>query len=138
PQALRDRIVANEAGPAFLIAREEETDIRGPILLTQRDVREVQLAKGAIAAGTNMLLAELGATVNDLHTVLLAGAFGNFIRRNMAKRIGLLPDLPTDRIQFVGNAAGAGARMALLSRASRQEAIRASNVTCYIELAGRP
>ena len=70
--------------------------------------------------------------------MLLAGAFGNFIRRSMAKRIGLLPDIPTDRITFIGNAAGAGARMALISKECREEAAWISRNTEYIELGGRP
>jgi uncharacterized 2Fe-2S/4Fe-4S cluster protein (DUF4445 family) len=135
---LRDRVVEDGAGYHFVIARADETDLEGPIYLTQRDVREVQLAKAAIAAGARLLLQELGIGVADLDQVLLAGAFGNFIRRSMAKRIGLLPDMPTERIRFVGNAAGAGARMALFSRQSRAAAARIAQFTEYIELAGHP
>jgi len=138
PDSLRRRVFEGENGFCFLLADESETDIEGPVFLTQRDVREVQLAKAAIAAGAGILLKELGVSVEDLHEVLIAGAFGNFIRRSMAKRIGLLPDVPTERIRFVGNAAGAGARMALYSRRSRARAARIAEFTRYIELAGRP
>jgi len=107
------------------------------LCLTQRDIRELQLAKGAISAGAAILLKEFGVAAKDLSHVLLAGAFGNFIRRNMARRIGLLPDVPTERILYIGNAAGAGARMALQSRRCKEEANRISDRTEYLELAGR-
>ena len=138
PDAIRRRITPGENGPRLILANDDETDIDGPIFVTQRDVRELQLAKGAIAAGTRILLSELGVGVEDLDQILLAGAFGNFIRRNMAKRIGLLPDAPGDRVRYVGNAAGAGARMAILSRRSRDEAGRIAEFTEYLELGGRP
>ncbi len=137
PQAVRDRIEQTKSGTRFILAREDETQIDGPVYLTQRDVREVQLAKGAMAAGMAVLMKEMGVQPQDLNEVLLAGAFGNFIRRSQAKRIGLLPDVPTERIRFVGNAAGTGARMALLSRRSREDAEKISRVTRYVELAGR-
>jgi uncharacterized 2Fe-2S/4Fe-4S cluster protein (DUF4445 family) len=135
--AIKARLVEGERGVEFVIVRAEETQIGGPIVLTQRDVRELQLAKGAIAAGAAILLKEFGVEPKDLGHVLLAGAFGNFIRRNMARRIGLLPDVPTDKILYIGNAAGAGSRMALLSRKCKEEANRISDRTEYLELAGR-
>jgi len=138
PEALLGRIVPGKTGCDFVLAKAEETKSGQPILLTQRDVRELQLAKGAIFAGIQVLKNVLGVTDNDIAEVLLAGAFGNFIRRSMAKRIGLLPDIPTERIKFVGNAAGAGARMALIARECREEAERISTQTEYIELGGRP
>jgi len=138
PEALLGRIVPGKTGYDFVLAKAEETKSGQPILLTQRDVRELQLAKGAIFAGIQVLKNVLGITDNEITEVLLAGAFGNFIRRSMAKRIGLLPDLPTERIKFVGNAAGAGARMALIARECREEAERISTQTEYIELGGRP
>jgi len=138
PPLVARRVVHGEAGVRFVLAHEEETQIDGPVYLTQRDVREVQLAKGAVAAGYRLLLEEAGIAPEDLSEVLLAGAFGNYIRRSRAKRIGLLPDIPTDRITFVGNAAGAGARMVLLSQRCREQAERISRETEYIELCGRP
>lgn len=138
PSAVRQRIVPGETGYDFVLVHGEATQNGQPLLLTQRDVREVQLAKGAIFAGIQILKKELGINDEDIHEVLLAGAFGNFIRRNQAKRIGLLPDLPTDRIRFIGNAAGAGARMALVAKECRQEATRISREVRYIELGGRP
>ncbi|RLF31788.1 MAG: hypothetical protein DRN07_06460, partial [Thermoplasmata archaeon] len=136
--ALKRRIVEGENGFDFILAREEEAHNGEPVLITQRDIRELQLAKGAIFAGIQILKGELGVSDDDIDEILLAGAFGNFIRRSMAKRIGLLPDIPTERIRFIGNAAGAGARLALISRRCREEATAISEKTEYIELGGRP
>ena len=139
PDALKRRVVEGEDGALeFVLAGKEQTALGGPLVLTQRDIRELQLGKGAIAAGVAIMLKEAGIEPKDLGHVLLAGAFGNFIRRKMAKRIGLLPDVPSDRILYIGNAAGAGARMALQSRRCKKTADRISERTEYLELAARP
>ena len=138
PDTLKRRVLKGDGGFEFVIAAKDETQLDGPLTLTQRDVRELQLAKGAIAAGVSILMKEFGLEAKDLDRILLAGAFGTFIRRSMAKRIGLLPDVPTDRIRYIGNAAGAGARMALISKRCKEEANRISEKTEYLELAGRP
>ncbi|NOZ21021.1 MAG: DUF4445 domain-containing protein [Planctomycetes bacterium] len=138
PDAVRKRIVPGDMGYDFVLVPGSDTPSGQPVLLIQKDVREVQLAKGAIFAGIQILKHELGVKDEDITEVLLAGAFGNFIRRSMAKRIGLLPDIPTDRIKFIGNAAGAGSRMALVAKGCRREAERISAETEYIELGGRP
>jgi uncharacterized 2Fe-2S/4Fe-4S cluster protein (DUF4445 family) len=138
PEAVARRVVPERKGFAFVVARAEESALGEPILLTQKDLREFQLAKGAIAAGVSLLLKELGLHAADLEHVLLAGAFGNFIRRSMAVRVGLLPDVPHARIRYIGNAAGAGARMALLSRDCKEEADRIAGRVAYLELSGRP
>ncbi len=135
--ALRARVVDGESGADFILVHASEAQNGQPIKIVQRDIREVQLAKGAIAAGIAVLKGVLEVTDDDITEVLLAGAFGNFIRRNMAKRIGLLPDVPLERIRFVGNAAGAGAKMALVGKQRRVEAERISRETHYIELGGR-
>jgi len=139
PDAVKRRVVEGDNNALdFVIAPRAETALPTDLTLTQRDVRELQLAKGAIFAGVKILLREFGVEPEELSHVLLAGAFGNFIRRKMAKRIGLLPDLPTERILYVGNAAGAGARMALQSRRCKEAAEDISERTEYLELAGRP
>ena len=137
PDAIKRRTVQGERGQEFVIVPASDTQTGGPIVLTQRDVREFQLAKGAIAAGVAIMLKEFGIEPKDLGHILLAGAFGNFIRRNMALRVGLLPAIPSEKVLYVGNAAGAGARMALLSRACKRDADRISEKTEYLELAGR-
>ncbi len=128
--ALAERIL-DEAGPAFLLAKREDGE---SILLTQQDIREVQLAKGAILAGIQTLLQELAISEGDLDSVLLAGAFGNYIRRESALRIGLLPPVAAEKIVPVGNAAGAGASMALLSAAERARADVLARRVRHVEL----
>ena len=137
PDAVKRRVVKGEGGMDFIIATADQTELDEPIRLTQRDIREFQLAKGAISAGIAILMKELGVQPADLGHILLAGAFGNFIRRKMARRVGLLPDVPSERIFYIGNAAGAGARMALLSRRCKTTANRISERAEYLELAGR-
>lgn len=89
-----------------------EWPLEPPVTLSQTDIRELQLAKGAITAGIRVLLTNLGATLEDVTALYLAGAFGNYIKRSSARRIGLLPFDP-DRVQPVGNSALLGAKMAL-------------------------
>ena len=136
--ALAARVVQTNGEPAFALVTAREARGGHPILLTQKDVREVQLAKAAMFAGTQVLLAELGARPADLQEVLLAGAFGNFIRPDRAQRVGLLPDVPLERVRFVGNAAGTGARMLLLNRRLRDTAEEISLGVEHVELSGRP
>ena len=138
PDALRRAVVEFEGQPAVVLVDAAHTKTGKPVLLTQRDVREVQLAKGAIRAGVEVLAREFGTAARDVPRVLLAGGFGNFIRRSSARRIGLLPPVSPDRIEFIGNAAFAGAKTVLACRDCRQEADRISRTTEYIELANRP
>ena len=134
---LARRIVGTDGETGFVLASKGETQSGHPILLTQKDVREVQLAKGAIAAGVETLLAEFGARVQDISEVCLAGAFGNFIRPDRALAIGLLPQVPLERVTFVGNAAGAGARMMLLNRDLRRVADDVARGVEHVELSQR-
>jgi len=138
PDSIKRRIVEGENNSYdFLIAAKADNAIETDLVLTQRDIRELQLAKGAIIAGIRIMMNEIGIEDDGIGHILLAGAFGNFIRRKQAKRIGLLPNIPTDRILYVGNAAGAGARMALQSRQAKKAADRISEQTEYLELASR-
>jgi len=136
-QDIRFRRVVHNGQPAFVIA-EDPANVAGRVLLTQRDIREVQLAKGAIRTGAELLLGEAGLKVADLHAVLLAGAFGNYIRRASALRIGLLPPVAEERIGFVGNAALAGASMCLVNRSCRRRAVELARRIKYVEIAHRP
>jgi len=108
------------------------------VVITQRDIRQVQLAKGAIKAGVEILMRRLGIKLEDVSEVLLAGAFGNYIKKENAIRLGLIPNFPLDKVHFIGNAAAAGAKMALMSKEAREEAIRISKSTEYVELATDP
>ena len=97
-----------------------------------------RLGKGAINAGTRLILGEYGIAAADVQRVLLAGAFGNFVRAASVIRIGLLPDVPVEKVEFIGNAAGTGSRMVLMGKACREAADRIAKTTEYVELAGRP
>jgi uncharacterized 2Fe-2S/4Fe-4S cluster protein (DUF4445 family) len=108
-----------------------------PVLLTAGDVRQVQLAKGSIQAGVQVLLAHAGITADDLDAVLVAGSFGNCLRKSSAQAIGLVPQVDPERVHFIGNAAGAGARLALVSMEARARGERIAEVASYIELAQR-
>ncbi|MEJ2187083.1 MAG: ASKHA domain-containing protein [Gemmatimonadota bacterium] len=109
-----------------------------PVLLTGRDVRELQLVKGSIAAAIRLLLDEAGLGFDALEEILVAGAFGNFVRPTSARAIGLVPSVPSHRLRFVGNAAGAGARMLLVDRAARERADALAGRARFVELGSRP
>ncbi len=109
-----------------------------PIVLNQQDIREVQLAKSAIAAGINRMLALAGITINELDHVLLAGGFGNYINIKNAIRIGLLPDVPFEKYIQIGNTAGSGAVLALKSEAYLKEMELLKEKMEYIELSNDP
>ncbi|OVE74969.1 hypothetical protein BVX97_05890 [bacterium E08(2017)] len=138
PTGLKDRVVKLKGELAFVLADGTETSTGRPVCIWQKDVRELQLAAGAIRAGVNILLNEAGLGVDDLDEILLAGAFGNFIRRNHACRIGLLPDVERERIKFVGNAASLGAKLALLSVDERDYAARLNGGMAHVDLSKNP
>jgi uncharacterized 2Fe-2S/4Fe-4S cluster protein (DUF4445 family) len=98
--------------PSGRLPGGESMSLAPPIALNQWDVRELQLAKGAIAAGIQLLLQRWGATKDDLATIYLAGAFGNYINLSSAQRIGLL-NFPAEKVQSSGNTALLGAKLAL-------------------------
>ena len=106
--------------------------------MTQQDIREVQLAKGAIRAGITILFRKMGIEESQLEQVFLAGAFGNYIRPESAVRIGLLPPVPLERIHFVGNAAVSGAEMILLNSDYRTLAGKLARKIKYVEIANEP
>ncbi len=133
--AIASRIREVNGEPAFILAENTDADA---VYLTQKDIREVQLAKAAIRAGTKLLQKKIGLKDDDIKQILLAGAFGNYIRRESALRIGLLPDVPPERICFVGNAASSGAQMVLLSHQWRQQACELARRIEYIEIAHEP
>lgn len=133
--AILSRICEQQGEPAFVLS---ESGIAGKIFLRQKDIRETQLAKAAIRAGIKLLQNRIGLEDDDIERILLAGAFGNYIRKESALRIGLLPDVPLERIVFVGNAASSGARMALVSQQYRDKARELAKKIEYIEIAHEP
>ncbi len=119
----------------------DETAVAGgkKVALTQRDVREVQLASGAIRAGIELLLKRQGLQPKDLDRVLLAGGFGNYIRRGNAQRMGLLPPgIQHQRIRYQGNTALAGARLVGLSRRCREACEALAARTEHVDLSLEP
>jgi uncharacterized 2Fe-2S/4Fe-4S cluster protein (DUF4445 family) len=106
--------------------------------LTQRDIAELLLAKAAIATGARVLLAEAGLEASDIDEVLLAGSFGNFLDKEEARDIGLFPQVPLERVIGVGNAAGTGAILALISEPLRLRAQEIARQIEYVELSARP
>ena len=126
------RITEHNGQPAFVLS--EKTNI----FLSQKDIREMQLAKAAIRAGIKLLQKQFGIEDSDIEHIFLAGAFGNYIRRESALRIGLLPEIPAERIIFVGNAASSGAQMTLLSSQAREQACQLARKIEYIEIAHEP
>jgi uncharacterized 2Fe-2S/4Fe-4S cluster protein (DUF4445 family) len=127
---LSDRLITVDGVRAFLLADD--------VYLTQRDVRELQFAKGSIATGIKVLMDVLGVKAGDLDEVLLGGSFGSYLNPQSAKIIGLVPPVHVDNILSVGNTAGEGAKMALLSFRERQVAFELPDKLEYVELSGRP
>jgi uncharacterized 2Fe-2S/4Fe-4S cluster protein (DUF4445 family) len=123
----------------FLVAQANQgrKDLR--VVLTQRDIRELQLAVGAIRAGIRIVLKTAVIEAKDISRVLIAGGFGSFIRRANAQRIGLFPrEIDRHKINFVGNASLAGAKWALLSTEARRQAEELARETKHVNLSLDP
>lgn len=130
-----DRVRVNDEDVVeFVVVSSEQSGIDGDIVLTQNDIREIQMAKAAIQAGTLVLMDELGVETAD--RVVLAGGFGNYIDPDSARTIGLFPDTAPEAVESLGNAAGIGAKLALLDRDARAEATRIIDQAQYFEIAG--
>ena len=123
-------------GLEYVLARAEETKINRDLTLTHKDLAQLQLAKAAIHAGVSLMMKELG--VIQIHEVLLAGAFGNYLDPNDACRINMFPGIDPKNVRGVGNAAGIGACMALVSGKFRDQARNLAQNICYTELATHP
>jgi uncharacterized 2Fe-2S/4Fe-4S cluster protein (DUF4445 family) len=134
PSALRDRLIKIDGRGAFLLAGEGECGAGTDIAVTQKDIRELQNAKAAIAAGIRILLREAGFRPEDVEKVYLAGGFGSYINVDNAIQIGLLPQELEGRIETVGNASGAGAVDGLISREALCETITIKSLIRYVEL----
>jgi uncharacterized 2Fe-2S/4Fe-4S cluster protein (DUF4445 family) len=115
----------------------EPGDVEHSVYLTQRDVRELQFAKAAIATGWTVLMHEAGLRPGDIQQVLLAGSFGSYLSPASAIRLGLVPRLPVLRVVSAGNVAGEGAKMALLSVRERAGALALLEEVRYVELSDR-
>ena len=135
------RLVWQGKKAAYVLATGDQTANGQPILVTQDDVRAIQLAKAALYAGAKLLMNRMGVGQGDLvhvERIVLAGAFGSYIDPQYAMLLGLIPDCPLERVAAVGNAAGDGARIALLNRHKRDEAAALARAVTYVETAIDP
>lgn len=132
PALEHERLVTYGGLPAFVIAEAAQTALGQAIVVTLADVRAVQLAKAALYTGVRILMDRLG--VESIDRVVLAGAFGSYIDKERAMILGLFPDCDPSRVYAVGNAAGDGARIALLNRSKRQEIARVARWVEHIQI----
>jgi uncharacterized 2Fe-2S/4Fe-4S cluster protein (DUF4445 family) len=128
----RYRLNPDNKQPEFVIAWKEETSIGKDVVITQKDVRQIQLGKGALYCGCKLMMRRMG--IEKVDKVKIAGAFGTHVDRQKALIMGLFPDCTLDMIESVGNAAGDGARAALLNIEKRVEANWVARNVEYIEL----
>lgn len=132
PNEITERIIEVNGKREFIILKNKNGN---DIVITQNDIREVQLAKGAVAAGIKIMLDKTGNSIDTINKVMVAGAFGSYIDKKNAVRIGLLPPVDTDKIISVGNAAGTGVSMALVSEAELEYAEALPEKIHHIDLA---
>lgn len=133
-QKTHPRMVEINNQKKYLLAQKPESGNNHDILVSRKDVNEIQLAKAAIRAGMESLLSQAGIADNDIERMIIAGAFGTYISVKSAIQIGMFPDLPMERFFQIGNAAGAGARHMLLSMNERKNGEELAERSQYIEL----
>lgn len=133
-----DRIRREEGLVRYVVADGGHSDDGREVFITQDDIVQIQFAKGALHAAGEILMQRRGVTRDRLSSILLAGAFGNYVNPASARTLGMLPEVPLDRIIGIGNAAGAGAKIALMSEGKRKKADRLAASIKYIELAAMP
>jgi uncharacterized 2Fe-2S/4Fe-4S cluster protein (DUF4445 family) len=124
-------------GADYELVIAAQSGLARPLLVTRKDVHEIQLAKAAIRAGAEVLLAEAGIEAQALDEFIVAGAFGTYLDLRSAVRTGMFPPLPPGRFRQVGNAAGVGARQMLISKEKRRQAESLAGRIGYVELTSR-
>jgi len=129
------RIRVGKSGIREFIVVQTGEEEAGDIVVTQEDMREIQLAKAAIRTGISILMQEVNTKLEQIGRVYMAGAFGSYVDPTSARIIGMIPSVPLSIVTSVGNAAGTGARMALVSSKARRICERISRSVEYIELA---
>lgn len=132
------RLRRTDEGPEFVLVPAGERGAPRDVVVTRKDVNEIQLAKAAIRAGIEVLLREADVSADEVQRVIIAGAFGTYLDVDSALAVGMFPPLPRERFSQVGNAAGIGAKLALLSRRCREMAIAIARRMEYIELTTHP
>lgn len=133
---LRKRLVIIDGMKQFQIVEKEKNNY--PIYFTQKDVKEVQLAKAAISAVIRILISEKGINFSEIKHIYVAGGFGNYMNIHSTINIGMLPKELESKVASIGNGAGSGAKMYLLSKEQREKTLRIKKITKYIELSSRP
>ncbi|HKZ93805.1 MAG TPA: ASKHA domain-containing protein [Candidatus Bathyarchaeia archaeon] len=133
-----NRLRQGQNGWEFALAWRTETGTNADLSITQGDIRELQKAKAAMHAGCEILMKRMNLTENDIDKLYMAGAFGNYIDPESARTIGIYPEISIEKIHFVGNTAGTGARMCLASKEMRERAEEISKRVKYFELAADP
>ena len=131
-KSARFRVNAATGMKEFVLAWSEETGIGREIVISQKDIRQIQMAKASIYTGSKLMMRRMG--VDRVESVKIAGAFGTHIDTRLARVIGMIPDCPQESVSSVGNAAGDGCRAALLNRGKRREADRLCREVEYVEL----
>jgi len=132
------RIRKREGVSEYVVAWGEDSSTSEDIVVSQLDIRELQKGKAAMFSGAWMAMNHLGVKRDEIENVYMAGAFGTYINRESAINIGMIPEFPPMKIEQVGNAAGTGARMALISKSAREEAKEIARSVRYVELAAQP
>ncbi|MGA2386311.1 MAG: ASKHA domain-containing protein [Candidatus Bathyarchaeia archaeon] len=132
------RLRAVNGETKFVVAWKNETILGSDITISRRDIQEMQLAKAALHTGATVLMNKRNVVEAGIEHVYIAGAFGKYLNPESAKLIGLIPDVATQKIEFVGNTAVSGAKITLLSRQARKEAQRISASVNYVELMTAP
>ena len=131
------RVKLNKDGKPYFILQNADKD-KIEITISQNDIDQILLAKGAIRAGIEILMDVLHVNHKEIEEVVIAGAFGSYMEPEHAKRIGMIPNITFQKIRSVGNAAGVGARMMLLSASARQKAFDLAKIIEYVELTVYP
>jgi uncharacterized 2Fe-2S/4Fe-4S cluster protein (DUF4445 family) len=135
---LKGRLRKGSDGMEFVLAWEEESGIESDVVITEGDIRALAMAKGAMRTGAAIIMKRRGVTEGDLAKVFVAGAFGNYVDPESARTIGMFPEVPIERVVFVGNSAGTGARMMLISKEARRRGEEIAQKVERIELALEP
>lgn len=135
PPALRERVVEREGELTFVVA---ETAGHAPVALTQRDIRELQLAKAAIRSGIDLLLERGGVGLDEVEEFCIAGGFGRYLDRGNAIGLGLIPPFPLEKLRYIGNGALMGALLALLSTGLRRRGQHLAGQAEHLQIAGTP
>ena len=128
------RLRQNSEGSEFVLAYSGETAIDRDIVITQADINNLVRSKAAVYAGAAVLIKSMDLSFNDLDQIYIAGGFGNYLDLKGSIAIGLLPDIPLEKVKFIGNSSLTGAKVALLSRAALDEIEKIAQMMTYIDL----